>query len=176
MIIKLLQEIRPLNNHHKLYDSYTHAVHTMSIITQRTNLEPLIVAGLLHEVKAKLGSYKYERCIDIIKNSNEQGPKLASKVEEMLEQLTKPEDASIQDYATKIFTSSNNSDIEVVFLADVLSEVELTYSATVCESYNKLFNKLIDTNIVDLEDSYVISIRSALTKKLLLLRQPTLIS
>lgn len=166
MIFKLLNELRPLATHKTVYDSYTHAVDIMGILANQSNNEYLILSGLLHEVKDKLGQDKLENCMDIIKkNYDSQQAILAERViRTMLSDYSRPEGMSKQDFAFKVLSDCNGV-TEKLLLADILSEVRLTKSETIRQSYKSLINTCVQKGLLQIDDSLITEIYDVIIQK-----------
>jgi len=165
MIFKLLTEIRPLSNHKVLYDSYTHATHVMSILSNRTNNKALILAGLLHEVKPRLGEYKFKKCLEIIENTAPYHSNLP-QITHLLEAFSETNGKSKETLAIDVL-SRGDSNVELLFLADTLSQVELLHSTIALNSIKQLVTSLINKELIDEEDDLVIKINEVINHKLI---------
>jgi hypothetical protein len=137
----------------------------MSILSNRTNNKALILSGLLHEVEEKLGSYKLRRCMEIVDHSVLHSLEVP-KIHAILETFSKSKEQSREAFAINVLSQSS-SDIELLFLADTLSEIELTNSNIILKNTKELMNTLVIKRLIDQEDEFIIKINNAIENKLI---------
>lgn len=166
MICELLQELRPLKNKSKLYNSYEHAIDMMSKMALETNSKQLILASLLHEVEDKLGAYTYEKCLAIIEKAYPRTDEketiasmsLAEQVKDLLERYNHTTESSSKlDWAVNII-ENHDALAETLLFADLQSELKHTTSNTVKNCIRSVVEELIKRNLASDDDARVISI------------------
>lgn len=171
LTIRLLQEIRPLESVAPLYNAFEHAVHVMSITARYINKDEAIAAGLLHEVKEKLPKHKWAQCKDILienypEKDKHKALKFARSVEKLVDGVTQPSSITPYEHASRIIRLGGGSE-EVIKLADILSEIQLTTAGAVVSKYDQLINRWILTGQISENDQLIVEIRERIKQRML---------
>lgn len=149
-MIKLLKELRDLHPECLLYDFYEHSTQVMTIVSQHTNREIVVMAALIHEVREHKNEkewleFIHPHCKD------EYDIKIVNRiVEELTYKLHQKEHDNIYDFHYHII-KNGSPEAEKITLANVLSELRLCKSNVLKNEYRKMFVKLAknDTLPVD---------------------------
>lgn len=172
MIFELLTEIRPLSGHNRIYDSYLHAIETMALLARRrvaVNNRALILAGLLHEVEDKLGPYKLLKCLEIIDKHHPkhqlENESTKERTVKILNNYKNSEKLSKADWSTNLLQSGCGT-CEELFLADRLSEAQLTNSNVILFSITNGTTDLIKKKLLQADDERVIDILKTTKREL----------